>query len=113
MTINQLRIYEIPPGNRGPFLDRFRDHAARLMADHGFRICAMWTSDPDGRVRFVYLLSWTDEAEMRAAWEAFMADPDWARIKAETSAIHGDFVLGIEDIPLIPVPFSAAIEPAP
>ncbi|MBY5934706.1 NIPSNAP family protein [Tateyamaria omphalii] len=107
--INQLRIYEVPPGNRGPFLTRFRDHAARLMGTHGFRIQAMWTDERDGRVRFVYLLTWIDEAEMGDKWAAFMADEEWKRIKAETSAQHGDFVLGIEEMVLIPTEFSAAI----
>lgn len=107
--INQLRIYDVPPGNRGPFLDRFRDHAARLMADHGFRIQAMWTDEAGGRVRFVYLLTWSDADEMKAQWAAFMANEEWAQIKAETSARHGDFVLGIEDIVLTPTDFSAAI----
>jgi heme-degrading monooxygenase HmoA len=107
--INQLRIYEVPAGNREPFLDRFRDHAARLMADHGFRIQAMWMSGTESNPRFTYLLSWEDEEEMRTAWESFMADPEWARIKQETSAVHGSFVLGIEDMVLTPTAFSAAI----
>lgn len=36
--INQLRLYDVPPGNRGPFLDRFRDHGARLRRAQGFAI---------------------------------------------------------------------------
>ena len=107
--INQLRLYDVPPHNRGPFLDRFRDHAARLMADEGFRIQAMWTSEAEGRLRFVYLLSWDSADEMQAAWARFMAREDWATIKAETAAEHGDFVLGIEDIVLEACDFSAPI----
>ncbi|MEM0944164.1 MAG: NIPSNAP family protein [Pseudomonadota bacterium] len=108
--INQLRIYTVPRANRGPFLDRFRDHAARLMTErHGFRIQAMWTADDGETLRFVYLLAWQDADEMRARWEAFMADPDWSRIKAETGAIHGTFVDGIDEMVLEAVPFSAPI----
>ena len=40
--INQLRIYEIPAENRGPFHDRFRDQATPIFERHGFRIQAMW-----------------------------------------------------------------------
>lgn len=107
--INQLRIYTVPRHNQQPFLDRFRDHAARLMQVHGFRIQAMWTSDTEEALRFVYLLAWTDRAEMQARWEAFMADPDWAEIKRVTAAEHGDYVLGIEEMVLDPTAFSAAI----
>ena len=39
--INQLRIYRIDPGTAGAFHDRFRDHAARIMGRHGFRILSL------------------------------------------------------------------------
>jgi heme-degrading monooxygenase HmoA len=107
--INQLRTYIVPADNSGPFLDRFRDHAARIMANHGFRIQAMWISETETNPRFVYLLAWDNEDQMRAHWASFMADEEWARIKQQTSAQHGDFVLEIEDIVLTPTSFSAAI----
>lgn len=107
--INQLRIYKVPPGNRGPFLDRFRDHAARIMAKHGFRIQAMWTQQTEEDLHFVYLLSWYDEREMRACWDSFMADQEWSDIKAKTAAARGDFVLGIDELVLQPTEFSKAI----
>ncbi|MEM7722660.1 MAG: NIPSNAP family protein [Pseudomonadota bacterium] len=109
--INQLRIYTVPAANRGPFLDRFRDHAARIMARHGFRIQAMWMTEGEAGndPKFVYLLAWKDRGELEARWAAFMADEDWAEIKRVTSAEHGTFVLGIEDLALDPVDFSAAI----
>lgn len=107
--INQLRIYQVPKGNRGPFLDRFRDHAARIMTKrYGFRIQAMWTSETDDALHFVYLLAWADEAELAERWSAFMADEEWRDIKARTGADFGDFVLGIDEMILEPVAFSAA-----
>lgn len=107
--INQLRIYEIPAENRGPFNDRFRDQAQPIFARHGFRIQAMWESERDGKLFFIYLLEWADEDEMKAAWDAFMADEEWAEIKRVTGAKHGQFVKGIEQHVLIPTPYSAAI----
>ncbi len=107
--INQLRTYEIFAANRQAFLDRFRDHAARLMADHGFRIQAMWEMECDGRLFFVYLLAWTDAAEMDARWAAFMANQEWKDIKARTAAEHGNLVGEIESAVLTPTDFSAAI----
>ena len=107
--INQLRIYQVPPGNSGPFLDRFRDHAARIMATYGFRIQAMWTTHSEDNLRFVYLLAWQDEAEMQTAWAAFLADQEWKDVKTETAARHGDFVLGIDEMVLTPTGFSDAI----
>jgi heme-degrading monooxygenase HmoA len=104
--LHQLRIYEIFEGNKAAFHDRFRDHAARLMGKHGFRIVAMWETKTERRTEFVYLLAWPDEATKNAAWAAFMADPDWKEIKRVTSARHGDLVGAIEDRVLVPTPYS-------
>ena len=34
---------------------------------------------------------------MKARWEKFMAEPEWAAIKRETGAKYGNFVNHIED----------------
>ena len=113
--INQLRIYRVPRENRVPFLDRFRDHAARIMEErYGFRIQAMWTDDAtregeEDAVRFVYLLAWTDQAEMDRRWADFMMDQEWADIKRATAAQHGTFVIESDDLVLDPAPFSKPI----
>lgn len=99
--INQLRIYEIFDGNRAAFHARFRDHATRIMARHGFNILSMWEAKSEGKTEFVYLLQWRDEPAMKAAWAAFMADPEWAEIKRVTGAEHGRLVGGIQDRTLV------------
>lgn len=95
--VHQLRIYEVPRENREVFHDRFRDHAARIMAKYDFDIVAMWESEFENRVEFVYLLEWPDEETMRDRWERFMADREWADIKRRTGREHGTFVNAIED----------------
>lgn len=104
--LQQLRIYEIPRTNEGVFHDRFRDHALRIMARHGFLVRSIWRSEHEGKVEFVYLLDWPDAATMKAAWAAFMADAEWAAIKRETGAQHGRFVDAISDRTLEPLPWS-------
>lgn len=108
--INQLRIYEIFPQNAHAFHDRFRDHAARIMARHGFRIVAMWEQRTPDKLAFVYLLSWADEAEMKRCWDTFMADDEWAEIKRVTAAEHGQLVGDIENMVLHPTAYSQAVE---
>ncbi|WP_228440949.1 hypothetical protein [Chryseobacterium phosphatilyticum] len=34
---------------------------------------------------------------MKTAWEGFMSDREWKKIKAETAKLHGNFVNTIED----------------
>lgn len=94
--IHQLRIYEFFDDTREAFHDRFRDHAAWIMAKYDFDIVAIWESRNEGRLEFVYLLQWPDEATMTDRWARFMADPEWAEIKRETRRAHGRFVGAIE-----------------
>ena len=105
--IHQLRIYAIFDDTRDAFHERFRDHAMRIMARHGFDVVATWESrDADGRLRFVYLLQWPDEDTMRERWAAFMADAEWAEIKRHTVREHGQFVGDIEELTLVPTAYS-------
>jgi hypothetical protein len=110
-VIHQLRIYEIFDQNQGAFHARFRDHAARLMRKHGFHILDMWETRYDGRLEFVYLLEWPDEAARDAGWKAFLADDEWSAIKRETAARHGTMVGALEDRTLYRTEYSPAARP--
>ena len=95
--VHQLRIYEIFDHNKQAFHDRFRDHAMRIMKKYDFNIVAMWEAKNGARTEFVYLLKWPDEATMKDRWAKFMADQEWAAIKKETAAKHGQLVGEIQD----------------
>ena len=101
--VHQLRTYEIFEHNKAAFLARFRDHAAWLIRGYGFTIVAMWESRSEERTEFVYLLAWPDEAVMRPAWAAFLADAKWVEIKRATREQHGDLVGVIADRVLQPL----------
>jgi len=105
--VHQLRIYEIFETSKAAFHDRFRDHAARIMVRHGFDIRHMWEGRHQDRTEFVYLIAWPDAATAKAGWEAFMADPEWLRVKRETNSDQGPLVGAIEDRILSPVPYEA------
>ncbi|KAA2222792.1 NIPSNAP family protein [Chryseobacterium sediminis] len=97
VPLHQLRIYEVPKENKQVFLDRFRDHALRIMKKYGFTIVAIWESEFREKTEFVYLLEWKNEDAMKTAWEGFMADKEWKEIKARTAKQYGNFVNDIED----------------
>lgn len=108
--INQLRLYRIDPDLKDVFLRRFKDHAARIMRErYGFNILAMWLSEKDKQVRFIYLLAWQDAAAMERGWKEFMADEEWAKIKRQTREAIGEPVQAVEDVPLKAVDFSAPL----
>jgi hypothetical protein len=105
-VLHQLRIYEIFEENKAAFHERFRDHAARIMGRHGFRILGMWEASTAARTEFVYLLEWDDVHALEEGWARFMADDEWAEIKRATTRRHGDLVGEIESRVLEPVPYS-------
>ena len=95
--IRQLRIYEIFERNKSAFHARFRDHALRIMARHGFHVLSTWETAHDGRTEFAYILEWPDVETKERAWRAFLADEEWREMKRRTAAAHGDLVGEIED----------------
>ncbi|SKB96858.1 NIPSNAP protein [Parapedobacter luteus] len=104
--VHQLRIYEIFEHNKDAFHQRFNDHAQRIMKQYDFHIIAMWETNTNGKLAFVYLLEWPDVQVLQASWDKFMADEEWARIKQETSRLHGQLVGEIQDIRMAAVPYS-------
>jgi kynureninase len=107
--IHQLRIYEIFENNKAAFHDRFRDHSSRIMAKYGFNIIGTWETKTGSRTEFVYLLAWPDEKTMIHAWDQFKADPEWKKIKQESTAKHGDLVGAIQDRTLVPTSYSKTL----
>ncbi|MBK1657221.1 NIPSNAP family protein [Paracraurococcus ruber] len=106
--MHQLRIYQIFDHNKAEFHARFRDHVVRIMRRHAFDIAGMWEARGEGGPEFVYLLHWPDEASMAARWADFMADEEWSRIRAETTARHGDLVGRIENRVMCRTPYPAS-----
>ncbi|WP_273008366.1 NIPSNAP family protein [Chryseobacterium sp.] len=90
-------MYEISKENKQIFLDRFRDHALRIMKKYSFTIVSIWESEFNEKTEFVYLLEWKDENVMKTAWQGFMTDKEWKDIKMQTAKQYGNFVNEIED----------------
>jgi hypothetical protein len=104
--VHQLRIYEIFEHNKQAFHERFRDHAMRIMAKYDFRIVYMWESRTPERTEFVYLLEWPSRAVLEDRWTKFMADEEWADIKRQSAAAHGQLVGRIESRELTRTPYT-------
>ncbi|WP_420232194.1 NIPSNAP family protein [Pseudomonas sp. ABY48] len=96
-AVYQLRIYEIFENYKVAFHERFRDHAMRIMARHGFGIIALWEAKTDQRTEFVYLIRWPNADRMRQGWVNLMADQEWSAIKEKSAAEHGAVVGQIQE----------------
>lgn len=77
--------------------ERFRDHAMRIMARHGFDIISLWEARTDQRTEFVYLIRWPDTERMRQGWANLMDDREWSAIKEKSAAEHGAMVGQIQE----------------
>ena len=105
--IHQLRIYEIFESDKDAFDARFRDHATRIMGRYDFGMVAMWEAKHPEPTEFVYRLRWRDEETRTRAWNAFMADQEWADIKRATRD-RGSLVGEIQDRTLLLTGYSPA-----
>jgi hypothetical protein len=91
--IRQLRIYKIEKSLKDAFDKRFQEHAYRIMRSYNFTFVAMWYSEFDNQVEFIYILEWPDKITMKKQWDAFMADSEWGYIKQKSREQHGEMVL--------------------
>ncbi|WP_332767590.1 NIPSNAP family protein [Phenylobacterium sp.] len=97
--VHQLRIYAVAAGQEAAFHARVRDHAARIMKRHDFKIQAMWEAKAGSKTEFVYLLEWPDREVMAERWAGFMADKEWSDIKAKSREEHGPVMGAIQTGP--------------
>ena len=102
--IYEYRAYEANPGKLAQLQARFRNHTTRIFERHGMKNVGYWTveGEPD---RLDYILAFEDAEQMRAAWAAFGADPEWQRVRAE-SEVDGALVGNITSTVLTPTDFS-------
>lgn len=83
--IQELRHYVAAEERSQELLQRFQRLTLPLFRSLGFQVVGFW-QETDRADHFWYLLSWTDEAAMRAGWQRLRGSPEWQRIKSETEA---------------------------
>jgi uncharacterized protein YbaA (DUF1428 family) len=84
--VYELRIYEASPGKLGALEARFRDHTIDLFTKHGITNIAYWTPLDPADERIIYLLSYPSFEASEASKQAFLTDPEWLAVQAETDA---------------------------
>jgi hypothetical protein len=105
--IYELRIYRCVPGRKPALLSRFENQTLRLWEKHGIRQAGFWTTlIGESNQEVTYMLAWDSMAEREKRWAAFLADPEWIAVAAETEK-DGPLVENISNQLLAPTPFSA------
>ena len=105
--IYELRIYDAVPGRLPDLISRFQNHTLKLWGKHGIRQAGFWTTlVGKSNQQLTYLLAWESLEECEQRWSAFLADPEWHAVVAETEK-NGQIVKNISNEFLVPTAFSS------
>lgn len=103
--IYELRIYETAPGRLPDLNARFANHTLGFFARHGIKVVGFWTEEVGTSSNLVYILGYENWADREKKWGAFIVDPDWQRVKAETEK-NGPLVNKVRNTLLRPTNYS-------
>jgi hypothetical protein len=105
--IHELRIYHCVPGRLPALLKRFDTITLKLWDKHGIKQAGFWTTGiGESNQTLYYMLEWESLADREKKWDAFAADPEWHKKRAETEA-DGAIVASVNNQILIPTSFSS------
>ena len=79
----------------------------KLFERHGMKNIAYWTPQegPQSADTLIYVLAHESREAAAKSWEAFVRDPEWKKVKAESEA-NGALVTKVESVFLAPTDYS-------
>lgn len=103
----ELRTYTATPGNLDKLHSRFRDHTTRIFNKHGMKVVGYWspTDEEEAKDKMVYMLEHASRDAASQSWSAFIQDPEWSKVAAESNA-EGEILGGIESKYLVATDYS-------
>lgn len=105
--IYELRIYRAVPGKLPALIARFQNHTVRIWEKHGIRQAGFWTTlVGDSMQDLTYMLAWDNMGEREKRWSAFLADPEWIAVAADSEQ-DGQILADVRNSLLAPTTFSA------
>lgn len=82
--IYEIRTYEAAEGKAAEMRDRFTGIvASKFFPRHGIELLGAFVA-PSEDGRLTYMTRFKSEEARKKAWDAFAADPEWAKVKEET-----------------------------
>jgi hypothetical protein len=105
--IYEMRVYRTVPGRLPVLLARFQNHTLKIWERMGIRQAGFWTTlVGESSYDLTYMLAWESMAERETKWGAFMVDPEWQQVRAETEK-DGPINANVSNQFLTPTAFSA------
>ncbi|MCW3473775.1 NIPSNAP family protein [Limobrevibacterium gyesilva] len=105
--IYELRIYRTNPGKMPALLARFQNHTLKIWERLGIRQAGFWTTVVgESSSDLTYMIAWQSMAEREQKWGAFMTDPEWQKVRAESEK-DGAINANVSNQFLLPTSFSS------
>ncbi|MGD0897958.1 MAG: NIPSNAP family protein [Thermoguttaceae bacterium] len=84
--VYDMRTYKVNPGKMEALHARFRDHACKLFQKHGMELIGFWTptEGEEAKDTLIYIVAFPSVEAQKKAWDAFWADPEWKKVKADS-----------------------------
>ena len=103
----ELRTYTAAEGKLDALNTRFREHTIELFKKHGMEVIGFWspTGEKATPNTLVYLLAYPSQQARETMWKAFMDDPEWKKVYAESQK-DGSLVTKVESTMLAPTDYS-------
>jgi hypothetical protein len=107
--IYEHRLYKAAPGKLPQLIARFENHVLDVWKRLGIEPVAFWTvMIGESNQVLIYILRWKSLAEREEKFAAFLSDPEWLRVYAESER-DGALSLGVTNTIMKPTSFSAII----
>jgi NIPSNAP len=103
----EMRTYHTFEGRLPALEKRFREHTMEIFERHGMKNVGYWIPQdaPAHSNTLVYIISHESRDAAKANWAAFMADPEWKKVSAE-SQVDGKIVEKSESVFMDPTDYS-------
>lgn len=84
--VYDMRTYKANPGKLEALNARFRDHTCKIFKRLGIEVIGFWTptDGEDAKDTLIYIVAFPNAEAQKKAWDAFWADPEWKKVKADS-----------------------------
>ena len=103
--IYHLRIYDTLPGKLAALNHRFANHTTGYFKKHGIGMLGFWNDVIGVNERLTFILSYDSMEDMWERRNAFLTDPGWLKVKAETE-VDGPLIDRVNGKILLTTPYS-------
>jgi hypothetical protein len=105
--IFEIRTYTTEPGKLADLLKLMREHAVKLIENHGMISIGYWvpTDKPRSQDTFIYILAHESRDAAKKSWSDFKIDSEWIKSRKASEA-NGKIFHKVESVFAAPTDFS-------